>query len=65
MAPGYIATEMTDELDDKVKDNFLKNIPLGRLGEADEVADLCVFLGSDRSKYITGQVVSVCGGLNV
>ena len=65
VAPGYIATEMTDELDDKVKDNFLKNIPLGRLGEADEVADLCVFLGSDRSKYITGQVVSVCGGLNV
>ena len=65
VAPGYIATEMTDELDDKVKAEFLKNIPLGRLGEADEVADLCVFLGSDRSKYVTGQVVSVCGGLNV
>ena len=64
VAPGYIATEMTDTLDDKVKADFLKNIPLNRLGEADEVADLCAFLGSDRAKYISGQVISVCGGLN-
>ena len=64
VAPGYIATEMTDALDDKVKAEFLKNIPLNRLGEAAEVADLCAFLGSDRAKYISGQVISVCGGLN-
>jgi len=55
---------MTDELSDEVKANFLANIPLKRLGKAEEVADLCVFLGSDQSTYITSQTISVCGGLN-
>jgi len=64
IAPGFIETDMTDELDEKVREAYLQNIPLKRLGRADEVADLCVFLGSDRSTYITGQVISVCGGLS-
>ncbi|MEM8524250.1 MAG: 3-oxoacyl-[acyl-carrier-protein] reductase [Bacteroidota bacterium] len=64
IAPGFIATEMTGELDDKVRDAYLANIPLKRFGESSEVADACVFLGSDLSQYISGQVLSVCGALN-
>ncbi|MEM9849249.1 MAG: 3-oxoacyl-[acyl-carrier-protein] reductase [Bacteroidota bacterium] len=64
VAPGFIATEMTEELDDKTKDAYLANIPLKRFGGAEEVADACVFLASDRSQYISGQVLSVCGALN-
>lgn len=61
IAPGFIQTEMTDILSDSVKENILSNIPLKRLGQADEVADLAVFLA--KSKYITGQVVAVDGGM--
>lgn len=64
LAPGFIGTDMTDELDDKTKENFLSNIPLKRLGSGEEIANSCVFLGSDLSAYITGQTISVCGGLN-
>ncbi len=64
IAPGFIATEMTDELDEKVKETFLAGIPLKRWGQAEEVADCCVFLGSDMSTYISGQTISVCGALN-
>ncbi len=64
IAPGFIETDMTDELDEKVREAYLQNIPLKRLGRTEEVADLCVFLGSDRSTYITGQVIPVCGGLS-
>lgn len=64
IAPGFIETDMTDELDEKTKADYLTNIPLKRLGRAQEIADACVFLGSDMSTYITGQVLSVCGGLN-
>lgn len=64
IAPGFIGTEMTDELDDKTRDAFLASIPLKRLGEAKDVADACVFLGSDMSSYISGQTLSVCGALN-
>lgn len=64
IAPGYIETEMTDGLSDEVKQNFLKNIPMARLGKAEEVADACIFLASDLSKYVSGQVLSVCGALN-
>jgi 3-oxoacyl-[acyl-carrier protein] reductase len=64
IAPGFIETDMTDELDDKTKDAYLQNIPLKRLGGAREIADVCVFLGSDMSTYVTGQTLSVCGGLN-
>jgi 3-oxoacyl-[acyl-carrier protein] reductase len=64
IAPGYIETEMTGVLDEKTKDAFLSNIPLKRMGTGNEIADTCVFLGSDMGAYITGQVISVCGGLN-
>lgn len=64
IAPGYIETEMTEVLDEKVKENFLSNIPLKRMGKGNEIADTCVFLASDMGAYITGQVLSVCGGLN-
>ncbi|MEP7195070.1 MAG: 3-oxoacyl-[acyl-carrier-protein] reductase [Saprospiraceae bacterium] len=65
IAPGFIETEMTQVLDEKTKENFLKNIPLKRLAKGSEVADVVAFLGSDQSSYITGQVISVCGGLNM
>jgi len=64
IAPGFIATEMTDELDDKVKQAYIDNIPLKRLGNSDDVANACVYLGSDLSAYVSGQVLSVCGAMN-
>ncbi len=64
IAPGFIETEMTDVLDEKTKQAYIDSIPLRRLGTGKEVADACVFLGSDMSLYITGQVLSVCGALN-
>lgn len=65
IAPGYIETEMTDALDDKVKDAFLSSIPLKRMGTTEEIANLALFLAGSSSTYITGQVISICGGLNV
>ena len=64
VAPGFIATEMTEVLDDKTKQGFLDAIPMRRLGEGREVADVCVFLGSELSSYVNGQTLSVCGALN-
>ncbi|MBQ9605190.1 MAG: 3-oxoacyl-[Firmicutes bacterium] len=61
IAPGFIKTSMTDVLSDAVKENILKNVPLNRLGEPEEVAELAVFLA--KTKYITGQVVNVDGGM--
>jgi 3-oxoacyl-[acyl-carrier protein] reductase len=65
IAPGFIETEMTHVLDEKTKEAFLKSIPLGRLASGSEVADVVCFLASDQSSYVTGQVISVCGGLNM
>ncbi len=64
IAPGFIETDMTEKLDDKTKETYLANIPLKRLGRAEEVADVCVFLGSDLANYVSGQTLSVCGALN-
>jgi len=64
LAPGFIATEMTDELSEKARNAFLSGIPLRRFGTVEEVANACLFLGSDLSSYVTGQVISVCGALN-
>lgn len=64
VAPGFIETEMTDELSEDVKKEYLKNIPMKRLGKAEEIADTCLFLASDLSSYLSGQVLSVCGALN-
>jgi len=63
VTPGFIATDMTDELSDEVKDNYTKNIPLSRFGTANEVADAVAFLLSDHSSYITGEILKVNGGL--
>ena len=63
IAPGFILTEMTGELNADATAEWTKSIPLKRGGEAEEVADACVFLASDMSKYITGQVLQVDGGM--
>jgi 3-oxoacyl-[acyl-carrier protein] reductase len=65
IAPGFIETDMTHYLKEgTAAESFLKNIPLGRFGKAEEIADVTLFLASDMSSYITGQVLSACGGLN-
>jgi len=63
IAPGFIRTEMTDVLDPKVVEGWEKDIPLKRAGETEDVANACLFLASDLSAYINGQVLSVCGGM--
>ena len=63
VAPGFIQTKMTDVLPEEVKASMLSQIPLARLGTPDEVADAVLFLASDRASYITGQVISVNGGM--
>eukprot|EP01041_Mallomonas_annulata_P014285 gene14285-30394_t len=62
IAPGFIETEMTGELNEKALEDWLKNIPLKRAGQGEDVANACVFLASDMSKYITGQTLQVDGG---
>ncbi|MGB3801002.1 MAG: 3-oxoacyl-[acyl-carrier-protein] reductase [Lewinella sp.] len=64
IAPGFIETEMTDDLPEKVKEAYLSSIPLKRLGRPEEIANACIFLASDMSSYINGQVISVDGGLS-
>lgn len=62
VAPGFIDTDMTDVLKDDVKESILSNIPMNKMGKADDVANLVAFLASDMSNYITGQVINVDGG---
>ncbi len=64
IAPGFIETEMTAILDEKTREGYLAAIPLKRLGTGAEVANATVFLASEMSNYISGQVISVCGALN-
>ena len=64
IAPGFIETDMTGVLTDEVKKGILDKIPMKRMGTPEEVADAAVFLGSDLSRYVSGQVLSVCGGMN-
>ncbi len=63
VAPGFIETEMTEKLDEKVIEGWRNDIPLKRGGTPKDVADACVFLASDMSAYITGQTISVDGGM--
>ncbi len=63
VAPGFIKTDMTDVLSEEVKENIHNQIPLKRMGTPEEVANLVYFLGSEESKYITGQVINVDGGM--
>ncbi|MCM8761787.1 MAG: 3-oxoacyl-[acyl-carrier-protein] reductase [Candidatus Omnitrophica bacterium] len=63
VAPGYIITRMTEQLPEKIKTKMLEMIPLGRFGKPEEVADLIIFLSSDKANYITGQVFRIDGGM--
>lgn len=63
VAPGFINTEMTKNLPDKAKEFFMSQIPMGRIGEPDEVAEVVYWLASEGASYITGQVIHVNGGL--
>lgn len=63
VAPGFIKTEMTEVLDPKVVEGWEQNIPMKRAGQTDDVANVCVFLASDMSAYVTGQVLAVDGGM--
>ncbi|NLZ72732.1 MAG: 3-oxoacyl-[acyl-carrier-protein] reductase [Bacteroidales bacterium] len=65
IAPGFIITDMTDVLSEEVKKEWAKQIPLRRGGTPEDVANVAVFLASDLSSYVTGQVVSCCGGMNM
>jgi 3-oxoacyl-[acyl-carrier protein] reductase len=66
IAPGFVETDMTHYLkDEEGAKSFLAKIPLNRFGSAAEISDTALFLASDLSSYITGQVISVCGGLNI
>lgn len=64
IAPGFIVTEMTDALPDEIKKEWAKLIPLKKLGKPEDIANTALFLASDLSSYISGQVISVCGGMN-
>ncbi|MBS1594564.1 MAG: 3-oxoacyl-[acyl-carrier-protein] reductase [Bacteroidetes bacterium] len=64
ISPGFIETDMTHVLGEDIKKGLLTQIPLGRMGRADEIANAALFLGSDLSAYITGQTLSVCGGMS-
>ncbi|MDL2222862.1 3-oxoacyl-[acyl-carrier-protein] reductase [Bacteroidales bacterium OttesenSCG-928-M11] len=64
IAPGFIATEMTHQLSDEVRTEWAKQIPLRRAGTPEDVANTALFLASDLSAYVTGQVIHVCGGMN-
>jgi 3-oxoacyl-[acyl-carrier protein] reductase len=64
IAPGFIITEMTTHLSEEVRKEWEERIPLRRLGSPEDVANVAVFLGSDMSSYISGQVISCCGGMS-
>lgn len=63
VAPGYIDTDMTSFLDNDAKETIINNIPLGRIGVTSDISELVMFLASDEASYITGQTISVDGGL--
>jgi 3-oxoacyl-[acyl-carrier protein] reductase len=65
IAPGFIETEMTANLPEDVKKSWAEKIPLRRGGSTEDVANVCVFLASDLSAYVSGQVINCCGGMNM
>ena len=65
IAPGFVDTEMTEVLSDSVKEVACKQIPLGRFGQAKDIAQMAAFLADETGDYITGQVISVDGGMNM
>ncbi len=64
IAPGYIETEMTSKLPQEFRDKWIQDIPMRRVGTPEDVANLALFLASDLSSYVTGQAITVCGGLH-
>ena len=65
ICPGFIQTDMTEALNEKAKEEYSKSIPLGRMGNAEEVAQLTCFLLSRASSYVTGEVIKIDGGLYI
>tara|TARA_B100001250_G_scaffold76089_1_gene62318 strand:+ start:2467 stop:3210 length:744 start_codon:yes stop_codon:yes gene_type:complete len=65
VAPGYIETQMTDNLNQEILNDMKKNIPLNRLGSSQDIADLVCYLSSDLSSYITGQTINIDGGMTI
>lgn len=65
IAPGFIATDMTAKLSDDMREQWVKSIPLRRGGTPEDVANVALFLASELSSYVTGQVVNCCGGMNI
>lgn len=65
VAPGYIDTDMTAVLSDDIKNSIIDSVPLKRMGNVEDIANAVVFLASDKASYITGQVISVDGGMNM
>ena len=64
IAPGFIITDMTGALPENVREEWAKKIPLRRGGTPEDIAKVALFLASDLSAYVTGQVINVCGGMN-
>ena len=64
IAPGFIETDMTAKLPEEVKKEWAEKIPLRRAGKPEDVANMAIFLASDMASYVTGQVITVCGGMN-
>ena len=65
VAPGFIETEMTEKMPEAAKENLLAQVPLMRAGSVEDVAGVVTFLASERASYITGQVISVDGGMSM
>ena len=65
VAPGFVDTEMTAVLSEEIKENACKQIPLGKFGKPEDIANMVAFLASEKADYITGQVISVDGGMNM
>ena len=63
IAPGFIATDMTDKLNDATKEAIISSVSLGRMGNVEEIADVALFLASDMSSYVTGEVIKATGGM--
>ncbi|MBN2484152.1 MAG: 3-oxoacyl-[acyl-carrier-protein] reductase [Candidatus Omnitrophica bacterium] len=65
VCPGYIDTEMLNGIPENIKEEITKNIPVGRIGQPEEIAQLCVYLASDKGRYIIGDIIKIDGGLAI
>ena len=65
VAPGFIETAMTAQLPEEIRKDWMKKIPLRRGGQVEDIANVCLFLDSDMSSYVSGQVIQIDGGMNM